>query len=144
MTNHRSFKNVYQVDNYGNAGPLSHRLVAQTLQIDVRPAARGALSFPAFHLSHRFFGNVLIRSHHESIESLTYGSVSNDAEIIQTVVRAMRKHETEMRMSVVTSLDDKHMIAKATKKRKVLQDTDHLRRIASDVEKRAYDHIANA
>jgi hypothetical protein len=38
-----------------------------------------------------------------------------------------------MRMSVVTSLDDKHMIAKATKKRKVLQDRDHLRRIVSDM-----------
>ena len=53
-------KSVYQVDNYGNAGPLSRRLSAQTLQIDLRRAARGLLSFPAFHLSHRFLGNVLI------------------------------------------------------------------------------------
>ena len=51
---------IYQVDNYGNAGPLSRRLSAQTLQIDLRRAARGLLSFPTFHLSHRFLGNVLI------------------------------------------------------------------------------------
>ena len=46
--------------NYGNTGPRSRRLVAQTLQIGVRPAASAVLLFPAFHLSHRFLGNVVI------------------------------------------------------------------------------------